>query len=98
MKTNTYFGSRNIPLLAEANKKIGLQCIGCLQYKKAMRSLLCLECRSCISKDSYSSKKVANASSTWFSSNYEEPVNLFAYKCQFCNMYHLTSDTRIEVA
>ena len=98
MKTKTYFGGSNIALLAEVNKKAGLQCIGCLQYKKDMKSSLCLECRSCTGKDSYSSEKAANASSIWFSSNYDEPVSLFAYKCQFCNRYHLSSDTRIEVA
>ena len=40
MKTKTYFGGSNIALLAEANKKAGLQCIGCLQYKKDMKSSL----------------------------------------------------------
>ena len=34
MKTKTYFSGSNIALLAEANKKAGLQCIGCLQYKR----------------------------------------------------------------
>lgn len=89
-----FFGGSNQPGLrvSSTNK----QCIGCFQFITDLRSPICLECRSCIGKKTYSSKATAKAAAKWFKE--DSLSELFEYRCIYCNLFHLTSSNSIEEA
>ena len=88
------FGGSNQPGLrvSSTNK----QCIGCFQFITDLHSPICLECRSCIGKKTYSSKATAKAAAKWF--NEDSLIKQFEYKCIYCSLFHLTSSNNIEEA
>ena len=89
-----FFGGSNQPGLrvSSTNK----QCISCFQFITDLRSPICLECRSCIGKKTYSSKATAKAAAKWFKEY--SLSELFEYKCIYCSLFHLTSSNNIEEA
>ena len=89
-----FFGGSNQPELkvSSANK----QCIGCFQFISDLYSSICLKCRSCIGKKTYSSRATAKAAAKWFKD--DSSSELFEYRCVYCSLFHLTSSNSIEEA
>lgn len=89
-----FFGGGNQPVFkVSSNNK---QCISCFQFITDLLSPICLECRSCIGKKTYSSKATAKAAAKWFKD--DSSSELFEYKCIYCSLFHLTSSNSIEEA
>ncbi len=64
------------------------RCSVCFEYCETLRQEICIECVSCVGKIKYTSYAAANASAEWFFE--EDDVSwLGAYKCSFCQQYHL---------
>lgn len=89
-----FFGGSNQPCLkVHSTDK---QCISCFQFITDLRSSICLECRSCNGKETYSSRATAKAVAKWFKD--DSSSELFEYKCIYCSLFHLTSSNNIEEA
>ena len=89
-----FFGGSNQPDLrvSSTNK----QCAGCFQFILDLYSPICLECRSCMGKETYSSRATAKAAAKWIKD--DSSFELFEYRCIYCNLFHLTSSNSIEEA
>ena len=89
-----FFGGSNQPELKVSS--VNKQCIGCFQFIPDLYSSICLKCRSCIGKKTYSSRATAKAAAKWFKD--DSSSELFEYRCVYCSLFHLTSSNSIEEA
>jgi len=89
-----FFGGSNQPGLRVSSTK--KQCVGCFQFISDLHSPICLECRSCIGKETYSSRATAKVAAKWFKDDLS--FELFEYRCIYCSLFHLTSSNSIEEA
>ena len=93
MKEEFFAGSNQPDLRVSSTNK---QCIGCFQFIIDLYSPICLKCRSCIGKKTYSSKATAKATAKWFKD--DSLYELFEYKCIYCGLFHLNSSNNIKEA
>ena len=64
------------------------RCSVCFTYCDNLKQDICRECVACAGKIKYTSLAAANASAEWFFEK-DELTWLGAYRCSFCNQYHL---------
>ena len=86
MKTKTKEKTKGYEMKQNLNKMY--RCSICFAYCDALKQEACIECVSCTGKVKYTSLAAANASAEWFFEK-DDLTWLGAYKCSFCNQYHL---------